>query len=53
MTWNSIFMDGVWWVEWVWAGTWKVLALKVGMTNIYLHDDYYLAVWICLVRVNA
>ena len=53
MSWNSIFMDGVWWVGMSWPDTWKVLALKVSLMNIYLHDVYYLTVWLCLVRDSA
>jgi len=40
-------------LEWVWPGTWKELAIKVGILYIYMYEKCYLAVWICLVWVNA
>jgi len=27
MSWNSIFMDGVWWIGMGWSGTWKGLVI--------------------------
>jgi len=39
--------------KWVGPGTWKALVLKVRMTNVYMHDECYLAVWLCLVSVSA
>ena len=39
--------------KWVGPGTWKALVLKVGMMNVYMHDECYLAVWLCLVGVSA
>jgi len=39
-------------LKWVGPRTWKALALKVGTINVYMHGEYYLVVWLCLVCVS-
>jgi len=49
MSWNSIFMDGVWWIGMGWFGTQKGLVIKVDIVCvcvcIYIYIYIYIYAW--------
>jgi len=49
MSWNGIFMDGVWWIGMDWSGTWKGLVIKIDIVYIYMYDRSFLIEWTWLV----